>query len=352
MEMSAARLPHADAERALAAAGELAACRDRAELEAWMGGLPGLIGADTVMVSRCHEWGGEIHLESGDPDLYGPALMAAFHRNGDEHPVLVADLGRPTAEASRLSDYVASRDWRRAALFNEFYRRLGMTHELTAQLNWGPGGSSSCIGLHRAGSDFAERDRLLLELLAPHLRAARTRIAATASAARRLELLVRDGRGGTEGTLVLDADGRLLSASDRGRELLAGWFGAADAVPAELARWRQQVRGGVGPTSYERRAGGRLLRAGLLAAEGEELILLSESDPAPLSPARLAERLPITARESEVLALLAAGETNDGIAHSLGISPRTAVRHVENLYRKIEVGSRAAATRAALEALA
>lgn len=77
---------------------------------------------------------------------------------------------------------------------------------------------------------------------------------------------------------------------------------------------------------------------------GEELSLLTESG-RELSPALLSRALPITLREGEVLARLAAGDTNDGIAHALGISRNTVVRHVEHLYAKLDVHTRAAATR-------
>jgi len=69
------------------------------------------------------------------------------------------------------------------------------------------------------------------------------------------------------------------------------------------------------------------------------------------SAASLARRLPITAREAEVLARLAEGHTNEGIAHTLSISRHTVVRHVEHLYAKLDVHTRAAATRVALGAL-
>jgi HD-GYP domain-containing protein (c-di-GMP phosphodiesterase class II)/DNA-binding CsgD family transcriptional regulator len=53
--------------------------------------------------------------------------------------------------------------------------------------------------------------------------------------------------------------------------------------------------------------------------------------------------LQITQREQEVLAHLARGSSNKEIARKLGISPSTAGTHVENLYRKLGVGTRAAA---------
>jgi DNA-binding NarL/FixJ family response regulator len=45
-----------------------------------------------------------------------------------------------------------------------------------------------------------------------------------------------------------------------------------------------------------------------------------------------------------VLALLAAGKTNRDIAAALVISQHTAGRHVENIFAKLGVSSRAAAT--------
>jgi DNA-binding NarL/FixJ family response regulator len=57
----------------------------------------------------------------------------------------------------------------------------------------------------------------------------------------------------------------------------------------------------------------------------------------------------LTAREIEVLRLVTQGLTTTHIAEQLIISPRTADAHVRSIYRKLEVTSRAAATRAAIE---
>lgn len=58
----------------------------------------------------------------------------------------------------------------------------------------------------------------------------------------------------------------------------------------------------------------------------------------------------ITSREQDVLVLVARGRSNKEIARQLGISPSTTGTHVESLYRKLGVASRAAATLKALEA--
>jgi len=69
--------------------------------------------------------------------------------------------------------------------------------------------------------------------------------------------------------------------------------------------------------------------------------------PAPTPPPSYSDGL--TAREVEVLRLLAQGWTDAQIAEHLVISPRTVNRHTTSLYSKLNVSSRAAATRYALE---
>ncbi len=57
----------------------------------------------------------------------------------------------------------------------------------------------------------------------------------------------------------------------------------------------------------------------------------------------------LTAREVEVLRLVAQGLTDAQIAEQLVISPRTVNNHLTSIYSKIQVSSRAAATRYAME---
>jgi DNA-binding CsgD family transcriptional regulator len=66
---------------------------------------------------------------------------------------------------------------------------------------------------------------------------------------------------------------------------------------------------------------------------------------------RDASELPrgLSARELEVLRLVSAGKTNREIATAMGISEHTVSRHLENIFRKLEVSSRAAATAFAFE---
>jgi DNA-binding NarL/FixJ family response regulator len=57
----------------------------------------------------------------------------------------------------------------------------------------------------------------------------------------------------------------------------------------------------------------------------------------------------LTAREVQVLRLVAAGKSNRAIAAELAISDHTVARHVQNIFAKLDVSSRSAATAFAFE---
>ena len=57
----------------------------------------------------------------------------------------------------------------------------------------------------------------------------------------------------------------------------------------------------------------------------------------------------LTQRELQVLRLVAAGKTNKAVAQELSLSEKTIDRHVSNIFNKLDVPSRAAATAFAYE---
>ena len=57
----------------------------------------------------------------------------------------------------------------------------------------------------------------------------------------------------------------------------------------------------------------------------------------------------LSAREAEVLRLVATGLTNAEVAGELYLSPRTVDWHLGSIYRKLELHSRTEATRFAIE---
>ena len=80
----------------------------------------------------------------------------------------------------------------------------------------------------------------------------------------------------------------------------------------------------------------RILRARTL----DEAIALALDTPASEAPAA-EEPSPLTAREQEIAALIAEGLSNKAIATSLVVSPRTVDGHLERIFRKLDLTSRA-----------
>ena len=89
------------------------------------------------------------------------------------------------------------------------------------------------------------------------------------------------------------------------------------------------------------------VEAGRLQPESVAAVVSAAGGP-PLSP-RAVNPGGLTDRELEVLRLIARGHTNRVIGEELYISPKTVGRHVENIYSKIGVSTRAGAALYAME---
>ncbi len=139
-------------------------------------------------------------------------------------------------------------------------------------------------------------------------------------------------------------------------------WGAADALseraigappPRHAARAQdalEATRRGLGEEGFAASwAAGRALSLAEAVAEALQATPDAGRQSTPNLPAALSERYGLTAREVEVLRLIAAGRSNPGIAETLYISPRTAQTHVQNIFTKLGVGSRAEAVRVAVE---
>ncbi len=87
------------------------------------------------------------------------------------------------------------------------------------------------------------------------------------------------------------------------------------------------------------------VNAGRLDPDAVTAVIEAAGQPAP----RVERPAGLTDREAEVLGMLARGLQTRQVAHQLGISVKTADRHVQNTYAKIGVSTRAAATLFAME---
>ena len=171
---------------------------------------------------------------------------------------------------------------------------------------------------------------------------------------------------GDKRTLLMSLEGLACVAGAEGEaKRAARLFGAAEAlteairyriVPQEravLEPYRASVRSRLGEEAWEEAAaeGGAmgLDRATAYALSGEKPsknLSPATSQPSVSSPE---DQAGLSAREVEVLKLVAEGLTNAQVARRLFLSPRTVDTHLTSIYHKLGVSSRAAATRFALD---
>jgi DNA-binding CsgD family transcriptional regulator len=123
----------------------------------------------------------------------------------------------------------------------------------------------------------------------------------------------------------------------------ARWREAEAAVAAGLGRQRAAAPLQAARTTAERLGARPLLR------EIDDLARRARLDPAeqPAPAHELAERLGLTARELDVLRLLADGRSNAQIGAELYMSPKTASVHVSHIIAKLDVKTRIEAATAA-----
>ena len=137
------------------------------------------------------------------------------------------------------------------------------------------------------------------------------------------------------GVLVVDGRGRIAWQSPQAQRWLGEFFGGADA-----AGWLQ----GDADEREQAHADGRSLLARRLGhvGLGETMWLLRVRAAGEAAPSRLATAS-LTPRETEVLSWIAKGKTNRDVADILGLSPRTVNKHLEHVFEKLGVETRAAA---------
>jgi non-specific serine/threonine protein kinase len=164
--------------------------------------------------------------------------------------------------------------------------------------------------------------------------------------------------GGSMGTLVFLEGLACDAGAKEEAERAARLFGAAEALretmalPLEsalraleepyLLGARSQLKESAWTEAWEE-GRGMSMEAAIEYALSEEESSTTTPSSTPEHPAGL------TSREVEVLGLVATGMTNAQVAQRLFLSPRTVQRHLNSIYRKLEVSSRAAATRFASE---
>jgi DNA-binding response OmpR family regulator len=202
-------------------------------------------------------------------------------------------------------------------------------------------------GLAAGGVDYVTKPIVIDELLA------------------RIRVHLVNARVAQGSRAALDATGRFLLATDnadhllwctpKAKQLLAELFPeAGPALPSLVTERLRQLR------STRSRAcartfidvGSRRLELSFLSSLGPDELLfrLTEFNEG-ADEERLQKQLALTGREAQVLLWLSRGKSNREIGEILDISPRTVNKHLEQVFVKLGVENRAAATARAVGCL-
>jgi DNA-binding CsgD family transcriptional regulator len=167
-------------------------------------------------------------------------------------------------------------------------------------------------------------------------------------ASRELEEITEDYRGGTLGATAAQASGAVALAEGNAEAALVALREAAQlwqelGAPYESARVRVLVGlacrqvGDADAAEMELDAARRAFEELGAAPDVARVEELTDTDaPKPVAG--------LTAREVEVIRLVATGRTNRAIADELRISEKTVARHMSNVFTKLGVSSRSAVT--------
>ncbi|MCU0869568.1 MAG: LuxR C-terminal-related transcriptional regulator, partial [Burkholderiales bacterium] len=160
--------------------------------------------------------------------------------------------------------------------------------------------------------------------------------------------------------VVVEArDGGAVWASGSARALTARYFtadGAAaasaaaapgnDVLPDRVLAWARSHGAAEADGEsmlVDRPHGSLVVRLVGRHASGHLIVHLAERAIDPAEAAPVGARYALTQREMEVLSWVGKGKTNRDVADILGISPRTVNKHLENVFEKLGVETRAAA---------
>jgi len=145
---------------------------------------------------------------------------------------------------------------------------------------------------------------------------------------------------GGHGVLMVDAHRRIAWRSPRAAAWVAEFFGGDDFA---CVAWLSENVPAAGDCRASTRSGHTITARQLGAAGlGETMWLLGVRPDGASSASRLATAS-LTPRETEVLSWIAKGKTNRDVGEILGMSPRTVNKHLEHVFEKLGVETRAAA---------
>jgi DNA-binding CsgD family transcriptional regulator len=313
--------------------------------------LSRLIPATHITYNEMYPLKPESHNFVNTAELATPIAAGLWEQHMNEHPVMAHVLQTDDRRAMRISDFWSQRQLHDHGLYNDFYRLYDIEDALCITV---PCRRPRVIGIGwHDGRRFCERERLIADLVRPHISQALRNAKLVIELQRERQLLRQGMESSTlSGAIGCNAEGRVQFSTTVARRQLVEYFGDSHNLdhflPMELLRWvryqRAQVQKDHAPPISEPLAiqkGNKRLTVRLMSDAGTNLLLLEEEFASP-NMAEVAQ-LGLSPRESEVLGWVAQGKTNAEVAMILGMRLPTAKKHLEHIFQKLGVETRTSA---------
>jgi DNA-binding CsgD family transcriptional regulator len=291
---------------------------------------------------RVHHNGKHLHKVLAD-------RLWALRKYLHQHPYEKAGEASACWGARSISDFLTRGQLRRTDLYNEFYRhveteyQMGIYTERVAGFRVG-------VSCNAKTKDFSVRDREILTTLSPHIVQAYKNAFAVEHIRKAASSFEAAAEAHRYGFIRINRNGTVIDITSLAGSLLKKYFNhpvstrrtlpgavqawlAAKSPDETIASTRPSLTIATGATKL-------IVRK---AVEGDHVILLLTEQQVGSKSADLSS-LGLRPREAEILFWMCQGKSNPEIATILGLSVRTIHKHNENIFRKLGVENRHAAT--------
>lgn len=325
---------HRSTRRLLDALGRIAEFED---LDSFRNGISAavkrLVACDIASYNEIDPGRGEALAVVDPEEALLDEAVEALGLYAEQNPLIAYEQRTGNGLAVKLSDFVSRRELHRLEIYDLAYRKLETEYQLAFAL---PATRGRIVGLalNRSRRDFSERDREILDLLRPHAAAAYRRLSESDHVRRALRAL-EDASVARSGVILVDSG--LIGFASEGALWLAPELGSG-LMPEGLREWA--LSGDARSESFELRSIRGPVTARYCAGRGpggvDAIVLTVGAGP----PRRLAADLGLSARQAEVLTMVARGMSNIEIANAMSLSQRTVEKHLQRIYRRLGVSNR------------
>lgn len=280
------------------------------------------------------------------PDLLNGALEV-FGTLVLQNPLAAHYARTGDSQALRMSDFISARKLHALELYDLVYRHIDTEYQLAFTVP--AAGQMIGVTVSRCSRDFSDRELALFEALRGIVVSAYNSLHDRAH----LDVLLRGLEEVDEGlsaVVLVEASGVLVAAHGRAERLLHEISHDQATIDA-LGGWARLQRRRLGSSESLTlgTVAGALDARYIRGSPGNLDALVLR-----LLPSRQAQALRVlglTARQADVLQLVWEGHANAQIALALAISEHTVRHHLEDIYRRLNVSSRAAAAKHATRIL-